>query len=60
MTRISKQAERRQVSFRKHRKPSVKTGPRKDNLSLGYVPHANALEGSALAEAAFVPKVKKV
>lgn len=57
MTRISKQAERRSTSPRKHRHPSKKTGPQKDCLELGYKQHANALEGSA-AVAAYIPKVK--
>ena len=43
MVRISKQQERRQVSPRKHRYPSPKTGSLKDKLPLGYRPHVNAL-----------------
>lgn len=42
MTRMSKQGERRNRSPRKHKKPSVKTGPKKDNLAEGYKPHENA------------------
>lgn len=57
MTRISKQAERRNRSPRKHRPPSPKTGPKKDNLPGGFKEHANALDGS-LAKAAFIPKIK--
>lgn len=57
MVRISKQAERRSRFPRKHRAPSVKTGPREDNLSKGYKEHSNALEGD-LAKAVFIPKIK--
>lgn len=57
MVRISKQAERRSKSPRRHKKPSIKTGPRKDALSLGYKPHDNALEGEVAAQA-FIPKIK--
>jgi hypothetical protein len=56
MVRISKQAERRSRFPRKHRKPSVKTGPLKDNLPEGYKPHANAIEGN-IAAMAFIPKI---
>ena len=41
MVRISKQEERRQVSPRKYRYPSPKTGALKDKLPLGYKEHAN-------------------
>lgn len=57
MVRISKQQERRNTSPRKHKKPSVKTGPQKDNLSVGFKEHANALEGD-IAGKAFIPKIK--
>lgn len=57
MVRISKQSERRKRSPRKNKAPSVKTGPLKDNLPLGFKEHANALEGS-VAEMAFIPKIK--
>ncbi|MFA6917163.1 MAG: hypothetical protein WC222_12260 [Parachlamydiales bacterium] len=56
MVRISKQNERRQKSPRRHKKPMKKTGPLKDNLSIGYKPHANALEGD-LAKLMFIPKL---
>ncbi len=55
MTRMSKQGERRAKSPRKHKKPSVKTGPLKDKLPEGYKPHANALEA---VENVFVGKVR--
>lgn len=57
MVRISKQAEKRRRSPRKHKKPSEKTGPRKDNLPLGYKAHENALEGE-MAGLAFIPKIR--
>lgn len=57
MTRISKQSERRHTSPRKHKKPSPKTGPLKDNLPLGYKAHANGLDGE-LAEKVFIPKIR--
>lgn len=57
MVRISKQSERRARSPHRPRKNSVKTGPLKDNLVLGYKEHPNALEGTSAA-AAFIPKIK--
>lgn len=57
MVRISKQAERRNRFPRKHRAPSAKTGPLKDNLSKGFKEHSNALEGD-LAKMVFIPKIK--
>jgi hypothetical protein len=57
MTRMSKQGERRSRFPRKHRQPSVKTGPLKDNLPNGFKAHANAIEGD-LAAAVFIPKIK--
>jgi hypothetical protein len=57
MTRISKKAERRNQSPRKHRHPSVKTGSLKDNLAKGYREHANAHEGSE-SELVFISKVR--
>ena len=50
MTRISKQAERRNRSPRKHKKPVAKTGPKKDNLPLGYKERSNAVEGDVAAQ----------
>jgi hypothetical protein len=55
MTRMSKQAKKRAVSPRKHKKPSIKTGPKKDHLPFGYRIHANALEGN---QAIFIAKIK--
>jgi hypothetical protein len=57
MVRISKQSERRAKSHHRPRKNSVKTGPLKDNLALGYKEHSNALEGASAA-VAFIPKIK--
>lgn len=57
MTRMSKKSERRGLSPRKHKAPSPKTGPLKDNLPKGYKEHENAVEGDA-GKAFFVPKIK--
>ena len=56
MVRISKQEERRQRSPKRCRAPAKKTGPRKENLALGYKPHANAVEGTT-AGCFFIPKI---
>ncbi|MGA8164098.1 MAG: hypothetical protein WB791_03615 [Waddliaceae bacterium] len=57
MVRQSKQEQRRNRSPRKHRPPSKKTGPKKDNLSLGFKEHANAVS-SGIAVSCFIPKIK--
>lgn len=57
MVRISKQQERRNRFPRKHRGPSPKTGPLKDNLPNGFKDHANAVEGE-FAKTVFIPKIK--
>ena len=57
MTRLSKQAERRQELPRKRVRATAKTGPRKDNLPLGFKQHANAASGD-LAAAVFVSTVR--
>jgi hypothetical protein len=57
MVRISKQEERRKVSFRRPRSPALKTGPVKEKLPLGYKAHVNAVEGD-LATKMFVPKIR--
>ena len=57
MVRLSKQTRDRQVSFRKPRKPSVKTGPLKDTLPQGFKEHQNALQDE-LALTTFIPKIK--
>ncbi len=56
MTRMSKQGERRQQSPRKHRPPSVKTGPKKDALPQGYKVHANAVADQGV----FIGKVRSL
>ena len=56
MTRLSKQAERRAVSPRKHKRPSVKTGPLKDKLPKGYKEQFNALD-KKVVENKFIPKI---
>jgi hypothetical protein len=57
MVRISKQEERRNRNPKKRKAPSIKTGAKEDNLSLGYKAHTNALE-SKTAESFFIPKIK--
>lgn len=57
MVRMSKQGERRHRFPRKHRAPSQKTGPLKDQLPNGFNAHANAVEGE-LATQVFIPKIK--
>ena len=57
MTRVGKKAERRAISPRKHKKPSPKTGPKQDNLPLGYKPHENSFSGEG---SVFIPKIKAV
>lgn len=56
MVRMSKKGQRRHVSPRRPTLPSAKTGPKKDDLPIGYKAHANALEGD-LAKTAFIPKI---
>ena len=56
MVRLSKQTRRRAQSPRKHKGPSVKTGPRKDALPKGYKEHFNAITGDKAAET-FFPKI---
>lgn len=57
MTRMSKQGERRAQYPRKTKAPMPKTGPKEDNLKLGYKEHVNAVEGD-LAASFFIPKIK--
>lgn len=57
MTRISKKAQRRAVSPRKRRAPSPKTGPKSDNLPLGFKEHTNAFAGESPLPT-FIPKIK--
>lgn len=56
MTRMSKQGERRNMSPRKrHYKPDMTTGPKKDNLPKGYREHPSALDADKVS---FIPKIK--
>ena len=55
MTRLGKKAERKGRSPRKHKAPSKKTGPLKDNLPKGFKQHANALENK---NTIYIAKVK--
>jgi hypothetical protein len=57
MVRISKQAQKRSKSPRKHRAPMPKTGPKQDNLPLGYKEQINAVEGD-LSTQFFIPKIR--
>jgi hypothetical protein len=56
MTRLSKQARKRNQSPRKHRAPFAKTGPKKDNLPQGYKEHFNALGDQQTA--VFISRIK--
>lgn len=56
MTRISKQGKVRAQSPRKHRPPSPKTGPKRDQLEFGYRIHQNALNNESIANR-FIPKI---
>lgn len=56
MTRMSKQGERRAVSFRKRKPKHPKTGPKKDNLEFGFRVHENAIEDSQVKNR-FIPKM---
>lgn len=58
MVRISKQAERRARCPHRCRAPSPKSGPKKDNLPLGYKAHASALEEAQIAQTTFISKIK--
>jgi hypothetical protein len=55
MVRMSKKSEIRGVSHHRPRKPSVKTGPLKDNFKKGFKEHPNAAEGVV---GVFIPKIK--
>lgn len=57
MTRLSKQARRRNVSPRRPSIPGPKTGPKKDNLKLGFKERVNGLDGE-LSSQVFISKVK--
>ncbi|MGM0439604.1 MAG: hypothetical protein ACQEP8_00635 [Chlamydiota bacterium] len=57
MTRVGKQEERRHRSPRKRKAPSMKTGPKKDNLPKGFKERENSLEGD-IAKNIFISKFK--
>ncbi len=57
MVRMSKQGERRHQSPKRPAPPAPKTGPRKDNLPLGYKDQVNAIDAD-VKKAAFIPKIK--
>ncbi len=58
MVRISKQAERRARCPHRRRAPSPKSGPKQDNLPLGYKTHSSALEDTQIAQTTFISKIK--
>jgi hypothetical protein len=57
MTRMSKKGKRRNLSPRRPKTGSVKTGPKKDQLELGYKMHLNALSSES-NQSVFIPKIK--
>lgn len=59
MTRISKQGKKRNVSRRRPTLPGAKTGPKRDNLELGYKAHPNAVVAEATPNR-FIPKIGRV
>jgi len=58
MTRISKQGRRRNQSPRRPKLGSIKTGPKKDQLPLGFKEHLNALPNEN--QTVFISKIKQV
>lgn len=57
MVRLSKVTRIRQKSHKRPKIGGPKTGPKKENLPLGYKEHKNALQGD-VAKAAFIPKIQ--
>ena len=57
MVRISKQEERRSKCPHRRRAPSPKTGPKKENLPLGYREHTNVVSDAKVAQTTFIPKI---
>lgn len=55
MVRLSKQARRRSVSYKRPKAAEEKTGAKKDALKNGFREHPNAISGQA-AQMAFFPK----
>ncbi len=56
MTRISKQGQLRNISRRRPAPPTPKTGPKPNNLPLGFRPHENAIPAES-AKTRFFPKI---
>lgn len=59
MTRMSKQGERRNVSYKRPKVGGKKTGPKKDNLKMGFKDQVNSLK-DAIATQAYIGKVKSI
>jgi hypothetical protein len=59
MTRTSKQGRLRRISKRRPAPPSLKTGPKKNNLPLGFKPHENAILTEETAQR-FFPKIPNI
>lgn len=60
MTRLSKQERRRNISPKRPSPAGPKTGPKKDNLELGYKEHTNALSAEDQSSQFFIGKIKTV
>ncbi|MCH9632978.1 MAG: hypothetical protein S4CHLAM6_13270 [Chlamydiae bacterium] len=60
MTRLSKQARRRNISPKRPRPAGPKTGPKKDSLELGYKERTNALTAADQSSQFFIGKIKTV
>ena len=56
MTRIGKKEERRAISPRKPKYPAQKTGPKKDNLELGFKAKTNTAPEN-ISNSIFIPKI---
>ena len=56
MTRISKQGKLRRISKRRPVPPAEKSGPKKDNLPIGYRTRENAAPAEQAASR-FIPKI---
>ena len=54
MVRLSKQERRRMICPKRPAPPAPKTGPKKNQLPLGFKAHKNAVEGSTAASY-FIP-----
>lgn len=59
MTRTSKQGKLRRISKRRPAPPSPKTGPKKNDLPLGFKPHENAIPTDGTATR-FFPKIPNI